>query len=254
MEKKLIYTLFAILGLFVFPVKLAVDFMNPSIAKNLGFLVSYAAVVFIMMVVSSKGRLVHKEFHPPKNMLLSLLSLLCSGGCAWGAYAYFKSAKPKDLKVQYFLLMVFCALSALFFLYVFKAHLSGENSFKSFQLLLFALPITYLLLLTVFFSCEIDKDMYDFFGKALTLLFFVYYSQNFISLKDLAHKRNRMVTFGIPASLVTFGYFFSHAQPFQMESAIYVSNIMSALISLYIMTFLLFGPLQSNGQLQPVQA
>ena len=254
MEKKIIYTIFTVLSLFMFPVKLVAEIMNPSVVKALWFLLSYVVTAFIMMVVSSKARLVPKEFHPGKNMILSLISLLSCGGCAWGAFAYFKAVKPKDLKVQYFLLMVFCALSALFFIYVFKAHLSDENPFKGFQLLLFAVPIMYLCSLTTFFSCEINKDMYDFFAKALSLLFFVYYSQNYISFKDISYKRNRMVTFGLPASLVTFGYSLSHMQSFQPHSEMYVSRVMHALISLYIISFLFSGPLKSSNSLKPVQA
>ena len=255
MEKKLVYTIFTILGLFAFPIKSAIELMNPSLVKALWFIISYVFVVFIMMVVSSKARLLSKDFHPTKNMFLTFVSLLCSGGCAWGAFTYFKAVKPKDLKVQYFLLMVFCALSALFFLLVSKAHLSGENPFKNFQLLLFATPLMYLCLLTVFFSCEIGKhDMYDFFSKALTLQFFVYYSQNYVSFKDLVYKRNRMITFGLPASLVTLGYFFSHMQSFQPNSEIYVSRVMNALISLYILSFLVSGPLKSSNRLELAHA
>ena len=255
MEKKSIYMMFFILGLLIFPGKLALELTNPVMIKALWFVISYVFVIFIMMVISSKKRLVPKSFHPTKNILLSSISLLCSGTCAWSAYAYFQSVKPKDLKVQYSLLMVFCALSALFFIFVSKAHLSGENSFKGFQLLLFALPAMYLFLISVFFSTEIGKhDMYDFFSKALTLLFFVYYTQNYVSFKDVEHKRNRMVTFGLPASLVTFGYFFSHINSFPFGSAIYVSNIMNVSISLYIISFLLTGPLAMNDQLEPAKA
>ena len=255
MEKKSICTMFFVLGLLLFPGKLAIELMNPVMIKALWFVLSYVFVLFIMMVISSKKRLVPKSFRPSKNIILSSISLLCSGTCAWSAYAYFQSVKPKDLKVQYSLLMIFCALSSLFFIFVSKAHLSGENAFKGFQPLLFALPIMYLFLISVFFSCEIGKhDMYDFFSKALTLLFFVYYSQNYISFKDIEYKRNRIVTFGLPASLVTFGYFFSHMNSFPFGSEIYVSNIMNVSISLYIISFLLTGPLKINDQLEPINA
>lgn len=252
MEKNLMYATFFIMGVVLFPVKMIVEFVNPQIVHSIWFISIYALSLFVMMVVSAKSKAMKEGAPVPKNQLLSFLSFLCVPGCAWSAYVYFISEKPKDLKVQYTMLSVFCAISALFFAYVCYAHISGKNPFKNLQMLLFAPPIMYLFSISVFFSYEIGKhDLYDLLFKSLALLFFVYYPQNYVEFSDIGHKRKRMITFGLPSALISFGYFFSHMSKISLCSNFGVldcaSGIMHALISIYVLGFLLVGPLKNVG-------
>ena len=259
MDKKLTYVMFAIIGAVIFPVKLMVELINPQMVKTTWFMVFYAVFVFLMMVVSSKSKAMIEEKPVPKNILLAFISFLCALGCGWASYYYFTSEKPKDLKVQYTLLSVFCALSVLFFFYVCYSHVSGNNPFKNIQVLLFSAPIMYLSLLAVFFSYEIGKhDVYNVVSKGLTVLFFVYYSQNYVSIPDIGYKRKRMITFGLPASLISFGYFIPYIKSYspccRSDNVIFASNIMHLLISFYILAFLVTGPLKTVEQQKLVNA
>lgn len=253
MERNSIYVSFLILGIILFPVKTIIELINPDLVSSLWFISIYAFSLFVMMVVSSKSKITENKGSVPKSGILSFLSFLCVLGCSWGAYAYFLSEKPKDLKVQYTMLSVFCAISALFFAYVCYAHVSGKNPFKSLQMLLFAPSIMYLFSISVFFSYELGKhDVYSLITKSLALLFFVYYPQNYIEFSDIRYKFKRVITFGLPSSLISFGYFFSHVIGFSLCSDFgslgCASNIMHAVISMYILGFLVVGPLRSIGK------
>ena len=206
MDKKVTLMVLGILGFVIFPVKMIMELIDYSSVRTTAFACVFSACVFLTMIFSAFLYEKKERECSFKNMPLAVVSAVCCLLYLWSAFCYFKSQAPSDSKVKYFLMTVFCALSSLFFVFVFYAHLKGENLFKKAQIIVYMPFFAYLISLMLFFSFELGKpDAYNVLAQSLTLMFFVYYSNFYVRCSNKNFKRRSFI-FGIPAVAVNLCY------------------------------------------------
>ena len=236
MSKKIVYALLALFAVTILPVKIFLSFYNIEALKSPAFALTFITVIFLIMFFASRSKsdLAHFVTSP----ILALSSLLCFFSCLWTCTSYFKGPAPDDLKVQYFFMSFISALSAFFFLFVAISHFSGKNMFKKFQILIFAPSLKYLLSLTLFFSFDVGTpDVFNVASQSFLLMFFVYYTQNYVECVKKTPKRSAV--FGIPAILVTLSYTMHSIFSSHFNSLQFVTSVMYLVTSIYIALFLL---------------
>ncbi|GMB10512.1 MAG: hypothetical protein NkDv07_0326 [Candidatus Improbicoccus devescovinae] len=182
---------------FVFPAPND-SFGSPTWAIIL-FLASALAIFGCCLKIGTNGLKVFEEIKP--NVILFGLCIAIAIGFCWCGVSFWRDlvakSVSKDLEKQYMFMIPAAILAVLTFIISGFSHLTGENKFKKAQFLVFGPVIYFVISIVIFLALSVNPDAYLIISQGSLALFFVYYSQIFVTCVKKVNIIRRLLFFAV---------------------------------------------------------